>query len=45
MSSQFAADLFLLCAIAGYWLSNVLGIVLMQIRRLRYGTTISRTLS
>jgi hypothetical protein len=29
--SQFSANLFLPCAIAGYWLSNVLGILLMQI--------------
>lgn len=29
--SQFSANLFLPCAIAGYWLSNVLGIMLMQI--------------
>jgi hypothetical protein len=29
--AQFSANLFLPCAIAGYWLSNVLGIVLMQL--------------
>ena len=29
--SKFSANLFLPCAIAGYWLSNVLGILLMQI--------------
>jgi hypothetical protein len=29
--SQFSANLFLPCAIVGYWLSNVLGILLMQI--------------
>ncbi|WP_150109046.1 hypothetical protein [Stanieria cyanosphaera] len=29
--SQFSANLFLPCAIAGYWFSNVLGILLMQI--------------
>jgi hypothetical protein len=28
--AQFSANLFLPCAIAGYWLSNVLGILLMQ---------------
>ena len=28
---QFSANLFLPCAIAGYWLSNVLGIFLMQL--------------
>jgi uncharacterized membrane protein HdeD (DUF308 family) len=31
LCSQFSANLFLPCAIAGYWLSNVLGILLMQI--------------
>jgi hypothetical protein len=29
--AQFSANLFLPCAIAGYWLSNVLGILLMQL--------------
>ncbi|NJL52645.1 MAG: hypothetical protein HC930_11260 [Hydrococcus sp. SU_1_0] len=29
--AQFSASLFLPCAIAGYWLSNVLGILLMQL--------------
>jgi hypothetical protein len=29
--SQFAANLFFPSAIAGYWLSNVLGILLMQL--------------
>ncbi|MGL5941438.1 MAG: hypothetical protein ACRC2S_13820 [Waterburya sp.] len=28
---QFSANLFLPCAIASYWLSNVLGILLMQL--------------
>jgi hypothetical protein len=31
LCSQFSANLFLPCAIAGYWLSNVLGILLMQL--------------
>ncbi|MBO3460503.1 hypothetical protein G4P69_17805 [Aetokthonos hydrillicola CCALA 1050] len=30
LCSFFFKDLFLPCAIAGYWLSNVLGILLMQ---------------
>jgi hypothetical protein len=29
--AQFSASLFFPCAIAGYWLSNVLGILLMQL--------------
>jgi len=29
--AQFSANLFLPCAIAGYWLSNVLGILLMHL--------------
>jgi hypothetical protein len=29
--AQFSANLFIPCAIAGYWLSNVLGILLMQL--------------
>lgn len=31
LCSQISANLFLPCAIAGYWLSNVLGILLMQL--------------
>jgi hypothetical protein len=31
LCSQFSPNLFLPCAIAGYWLSNVLGILLMQL--------------
>jgi hypothetical protein len=30
LCSLFSQDLFMPCAIAGYWLSNVLGILLMQ---------------